>query len=134
MSKLFEAPAIPRKIKFRMETYKGNRVALKIILMLRKGGVYKVKEIFEDKVKENRIFEISTKSIRTYPEALGDLKLEIISCIPDTFPTNYLFSFSGHPLGFKNSFTIESDELLMSVSHRIKEVKKGTKIPKQIIL
>lgn len=134
MSKLFEVPAVPRKITFIMETYKGNRIALKIILMLRKGGVYKVKEIFKPDIEENRIFEISIKTTRTYPEALGDLKLEIVSCIPDTFPPNYLFSFSGHPLGFKNSFTIESAELLLTASHRIKEVKPSTILPKQIML
>lgn len=130
MSKLFEVPANERELKFKLETYKGNRIALKLIKLLKRDGVYKIAQL--EGLNENRIFEVSIKSNQSKFDVLNELKNEIISYIPDNFTNNYLFNFKDKSLGFVYSFTVELDgETRFEVYHKIKEVRTngGTNIP-----
>lgn len=130
MSKLFEVPANERELKFKLETYKGNRIALKLIKLLKRDGVYKIAQL--ENINENRIFEVSIKSNQSKFDVLNELKNEIISYIPDNFTNNYLFNFKDKSLGFVYSFTVELDgETRFEVYHKIKEVRTngGTNIP-----
>lgn len=133
MNKLFEIEAIKRPVTFRMETYKSNRVALKIVRILSKGNYFQVKEIEKDN-KESRIFELYRVTNITFEQALSEVKNEIVASIPDNFKPNYLFCFYGHPLGFVNSFSITGEAGTINVSHKIKEIKPNTHLPKQIQL
>lgn len=130
MSKLFNVPANERELKFKLETYKGNRIALKLTRLLKRDGVYKIAQL--ESSNENRIFEVSIKSNQSKFDVLKKLQSEIISYIPDNFPINYLFNFKDKSLGFVYSFTVELDgETRFEVYHKIKEVrtKDGTNIP-----
>lgn len=128
MNKLFEVPASPRDVIFRFETYKGNRIALKLLKLMRADPVFKIKSV--ESPNENRIFEISIFSGEDLETIISKLKGEFISYIPDNFPSNYMFDFSGKRLGFIHSFQVfneMTDELCFELFHRNKEVRTDGK-------
>lgn len=122
MAKLFDIKANERELIFKLETYKGNRIALKIIRLLKADGIYKVRESY---LGEIRIFEVRTNSDLEESEAGGKLKEEIISYIPDNFKVNYRFNFKEAPLGFVRSFCVRDseDKIIFDVYHRIQEIR-----------
>jgi hypothetical protein len=138
MSKLFEIQPTERKVSFRFVTYKNNRIATKILKLLKEGGIYKVSKLENE--KENLIFTITIETKKELGYSYSDFKNEILSYIPDNFEANYQFSLVAGTLGFVNSFTVYGmDGILFEFSHRIKEIKSKDRsfMPKredQIIL
>lgn len=124
MSQLFYIEPTPVKRTYKLTTYKGNRIALKLMRILKKGKIYSIKRL--QSAKDLVIFEVSIVSTN---EALEDNVLlirEIVSYIPDTFPSNYLFDFKSQPLGFVHSFNIKGEYMDVNVSHKIKEINKNS--------
>lgn len=123
-----------KKIRsFELHTYTANRIASKLMRLLKKDGVYKVGNDWDpERTDAERIYTISIETDREYRDVIADLKNEIISYLPDHFPKNYTFEVhlfdKFPPLGFIYSFEIV-DELTKGVlirgSHRIKEIKKS---------
>lgn len=133
MTKLFEVPPKERQVKLILRTYKGNRIALKIIRLLKKGGVYNVNDV-SDSSENNRTFEVLVLSNKSLIDSLEDLKNEIISYIPDHFEKRYIFHFTQKPLGFVRSFEIEVEHIRKIVCyHKIKEINKRSITPEKNI-
>ncbi len=131
--KLFNIEANKRTVSLYFETYKGNRIALKLLRLLGSGGVYEVKET-NSKEKNIRIFEVSVLSNKSEDDIIQDLKNEIVSYIPDNFTKNYIFYFSGNPLGFIRSFEFGIHEIKKVVCyHKIKEINKSSITPEKNI-
>lgn len=116
------------KYEFVVEHYKGNRIVLKIMRLLERDGVYEVKR-FNDKC----IFVLRISSNLSEDDSFKKLVYEIISYIADHFPKNYLFDFSGCPLGFVYSFSIRGPGNDLKIYHRIKEINKNSIIPENQI-
>ena len=131
MSKLFEVKPETRELVLQIETYKKNRIANKLLRLLKVGGVYKVSET-KSKNPDTKLFNISVLSSEPRIETLEALKNEIISYIPDHFPINYFFDFKSQPLGFVSSFIVSLEGSSFVVSHKIKEMRSNgnTIIPK----
>jgi hypothetical protein len=132
-NKLFNIPAVAIERVYVLETYHGNRIAVKLMRLLKAGNVYKVKRL---KSKNDlTIFEISLKSKEHYDAAFKRLIAEIFSYVPDNFPPNYLFWVGDNPLGSVASFKIgkKGDSYSLSVSHKIKEINKSSVMPTQQI-
>lgn len=130
MSKLFEVPAEPREVAFKLQAYKQNRICNKILKLLKRDGVWAVKENRRLDPENYRIFIVSKVSTDTIQDTANSLKNEIISYIPDAFNQNYQFDFTGNTLGFVRSFEVlsQEDDLLFVCYHNIKEVKKGESV------
>jgi len=127
-NKLFDIEPIEVERSFQIDHYKGNRVLLKIMRLMEKDGIYKV-----ERTKKMDFFILRIKTKVDEYKALENLKFEIISYIADHFPKNYLFDFSGCPLGFIYSFWIRGTAGEIKVYHRIKEINKNSLMPvKQI--
>jgi len=118
---------VPKDRLFKLTTYRGNRVAIKLMRLLKSGNIYKVKRIQNN---ENLItFEILISSIKNERAELEALVNEIVSYIPDHFPPNYQFGINKMKMGFVYSFEIEIGGRLKWFSHRIKEINKNSIIP-----
>lgn len=130
MNKLFEVPAETREVAFKLRAYKQNRICNKILKLLKRDGVWAVKENRRKDPENCRIFIVSKISSDTIQDTAKSLKNEIISYIPDAFAPNYQFDFTGEALGFIRSFEVlsQDDDLLFVCYHNIKEVKKGESI------
>lgn len=130
MSKLFEIPASKRKVVFYLETYKGNRIAIKLMKLIKKSSNFFVDDV--ESSEDSRIFEISIFSDKDLTDLVAELKDSIISKILTDTPENYLFDFKDRRLGFINSFNVFSENgFHFEVCHKIKEVRTngGTNIP-----
>lgn len=130
MSQLFEIPITPVKRYFLVTTFSGNRIALKLMNLLKNDGIYTVKRMNKASFIE---FEISIMSKKSPEEQFNKLKDEILSYIPDHFPKNYVFYVGRNELGFINSFTLSSLECNLAFCHKIKEINKNSKIPEKQI-
>jgi hypothetical protein len=125
MSLLFEVPPNERELVFQLKTYKGNRVALKMLKTLDKDGVFHVRPVETQEKKPSKIYEISTISANSREEEVEILKKALISLIPKSFKKNYQFNFLGWPLGFTRSFEISLEgRVVFSVCHNIKEIRR----------
>lgn len=129
--KLFNLNPISVNRVFYIETYKGNRIALKLIKLLKKDNLYKIK--LSERGKDFTIFEVSILSKEEKTKALDSLVSEIISYIPDNFTRNYIFKVNEQPLGFINSFVVRDDKRKVYFSHKIKEINKNSILPKNQI-
>ena len=109
---------------YTLRTYKGNRIAIKILKELKILG-YEVKE-GKNRYGESKFFRISTK------KSGEEFQKELVYLIPQIFPLNYSFRFGQTPFGYINSFILVGFDIHIKVSHKIKEVKKGTILPKQL--
>lgn len=132
--KLFEVPATPVERVFTLSTYHGNRIAGKLMGLLKSGKVYKVKKLRGK--NEFTTFEISIKSRSNKKEAFELLVNEILSYIPDNFPKNYIFSVGVLRIGFVYSFYLrdEDSQNCRHFSHKIKEINKDSVVPEVQIL
>lgn len=135
-NKLFDIPATPVERVFIVEAYAGNRIAVKLMRLLKADKIYKVKRL-RDNNKDFTIFEVSINSTETLETAFKKLKEEIISYIPDNFAPNYLFSVGIVKMGFTYSFRLSHGEGLNTLTalffHKIKEINKNSVMPtKQI--
>lgn len=130
MSKLFDVPANPREVAFKLRAYKQNRICNQILRLIKRDAVWAVKENRRKDPENCRIFIVSKISTDTIQDTANSLKNEIISYIPDAFTPNYQFDFTGNALGFVRSFEVlsQDDELLFVCYHNIKEVKKGESV------
>lgn len=129
-NKLFKAPPEKREVIIYLQTYKGNRIVIKIMKLLKYHYIYSVEEIKSS--DENRIFEISIFTDYDFDAIIKNLKCELIDYMKFNFPDNYLFDFKNRRLGFVNSFNVFSDEgFHFEVCHKIKEIRTngGTNIP-----
>lgn len=118
---------VPVDRLFILRTYKGNRIAIKLMRLLKSGNIYKVKRIQDN--KEFVTFEILISSKKNEKSELEALIAEIVSYIPDHFPLNYQFGISRMKLGFVYSFNIEIGCHEKWFSHRIKEINKSSIMP-----
>lgn len=137
-NKLFDIPATPVERVFLVEAYAGNRIAVKLMRLLKADKIYKVKRL-RDNNKDFTIFEVSINSTETLETAFKKLKEEIISYVPDNFAPNYLFSVGVLKMGFTYSFRLStinelSPDFRQSLFfHKIKEINKNSVMPtKQI--
>jgi len=131
MSKLFEVPAEPREVAFKLKSYKQNRICNKLLDFIKRDAVWAVKRERRKDPENCRIFIVSKISTDTIQDTANSLKNEIISYIPDAFTPNYQFDFTGNTLGFVRSFEVltQEDDLLFVCYHNIKEVRtKGESI------
>ena len=122
--KLFNIKPIQSETTIYLNTYKGNRVALKFIKLLKKGGVYKVKD--PRRGDDEPSFTITITTDKTAEEDFNDFKNELISYIPDNFKSNYLFDFAGFcSLGYIKSMFIYCIGVpgALEVGHKIKEIR-----------
>lgn len=125
--KLFNLDPTPIERVFIIKSYAGNRLAVKLMRLLKGDKIYKVKRL--DSINDLTIFEASIKSIEEKKETLKLLVNEVISYIPDNFPPNYIFWVNDQPLGSVNSFSIEIDDEIVIFSHKIKEINKRSVMP-----
>lgn len=132
--KLFEIESEAREICFFLETYKGNRIAAKLMRSLKERNIFEVKDTPRE--KESRTFEIHIFTNEEFIKVMLLLKSEIAEIMFSDTPENYFFDFTDKKLGFVNSFKVySSDGVHFEVCHRIKERKQNTKLPtKRIIL
>ena len=133
--KLFEVPAQKRKVTFYLETFKVNRIATKLIDLLKEFSNFEVKAV--EGFEEKRIFEISIFSYMDQNKLAEELKKEIIVILGVHFPDNYLFNFKDKQLGYVNSFNVFSENgFHFEACHKIKEIrsKGNTLIPEQKII
>lgn len=130
-NKLFEVPAEPRILTFTLQAYHGNRLAVKLMRLLKAGKIYTVKRLRNQ--KEFTTFELSILSVEEKKDALKLLVQEIISYIPDNFPPNYIFWVNDQPLGSVNSFSINLDGETINFAHKIKEINKHSILPEKQI-
>ncbi len=125
-----ETPADKRELKFKLHTYPANRVASKLMRLLKNGRVYKVRDEWDTlTTAADRVYIITIETGDPYTTAAVKLEREIKSYLPDNFPENYTFEFPEFdqkpPFGFVNSFAVYGDYgVIMEGHHRIKEVKK----------
>lgn len=130
MSLLFNIPANARELTFKLHTYPANRVASKLMGLLKQGNVYKVRDEWDTiSTAADRIYIITIKTADDYPTAAAKLRREIKSYLPDHFPKNYTFDFPEFdqkpPFGFIRSFEIFGElGSIMEGYHRNKEIKK----------
>lgn len=123
---LFNIEPNKRVLSFYVMTYPANRIASKFMKLLKRGGVYKVRDEWDTtNIAADRAYIVSIESNEPYEKVVKNLRNEIISYISDHFPSNYFFDFEGVPLGFVNSFEIYGDHgEAFRVAHRIKEIRK----------
>lgn len=126
-NKLFEVPETPILRTFKLGTYQGNRIAVKLMRLLKGDKIYSVKRL--KSAGDLATFEISILSKEQKVDALKSLVNEVLSYIPDNFPRNYLFHVNEQPLGFVNSFYLELDGSYCYFAHKIKEINKFSIMP-----
>lgn len=128
-NRLFNIEAKSTEKIIHFTTYKKNRIAKKLLTLLDSGGVYSVRSGLNQKYFST--FEITITSKRTKEEELKAFQNELISYIPDNFPSNYQFSVGKRRLGFIFSFTycIDNGETSTPWFHNIKEINKNSLIP-----
>lgn len=129
-NKLFEVQPEKRNVVLYLETYKGNRIAIKLMKLIGEGDIFFTSPV--NGVSENRIFEVSIFSDKHFEEIMATLKHELVNLMETNFPENYLFDFTESRLGFINSFSIfDSSGTHFQVCHKIKENRTngGTNIP-----
>lgn len=123
-----------RNVVFYIATYKGNRIAIKLMSLLKESSDFTVEAL--ESLDENRIFEISIFTDMDFKDVVLYLKEVFVLYLDTHFPDNYLFDFKDRRLGFINSFNVFSGEgFHFEVCHKIKEVRTngGTNIPTQKI-
>ena len=127
MSILFDIPAKKRLVSFKVLTYRSNRVASRFMGLLKRDGIFKVRNIWDlTGETAERVYMVEIVSDKSLGEIVKILRNEINSYISDHFPENYFFDFEDEtPLGFINSFEIYCElGKVLKASHRIKEIRK----------
>jgi hypothetical protein len=121
--KLFEIEPQKSNHYLLIKSYKNNKILNKIIQLLKKDGIFKVSELKNDLNFGDKNYKIVAFIACSQSDFIELLKNEIISYIPDNFPVNYMFDFTGVSLGFTLSFAIvdpiSKKEVL--ISHKIRE-------------
>jgi len=134
MSKLFDIKPINRLVTIKIISYPNNRILNKIFKQFKKDGIYKIKKEYNNFSSDLPTFEVSIKSDKSYNNVLADFRNEILAAIPDLFPPNYTFDFSGSEssLGFTKSFIViryDYDKPYFVMYHKIKEIRRdGTSL------
>lgn len=129
-TKLFNIPAEKRNVVLYLETYKGNRIAIKLLKYLKAGDKFFINDV--GGMTETRIFEVSIFTNLDFEDIIAELKVQITDWMRNETPENYLFDFTQKRLGFINSFNVFSnDGFHIEVCHKIKENRTngGTTIP-----
>lgn len=130
-NKLFKVPQKKREVIFYLSTYKGNRIAIKLMKLLKESSSYFMVEALKSS-DENRIFEISIFTDIHFENIVSILQVTIANLLYSNTPENYLFDFKNRRLGFVNSFNVFSNKgFHFEVCHKIKEIRTngGTNIP-----
>lgn len=128
MENLLNVPIVPYTRTYGFYTNKGNRIALKLLNALTNVPGYQIKE--RSTLVDARYFEFKIKTAVDVFETEQNIVKELISFIPDNFPVNYAFDFTGDaPLGFVRSFYIRDWEgnIIIDLYHRIKEARRDGK-------
>ncbi|MCP4552336.1 MAG: hypothetical protein GY834_09910 [Bacteroidetes bacterium] len=124
--KLIQVPAEKRNLIFFLDTFENNRIAIKLMRLLKDHDKFSVDRV------NSRIFEISIFTDKEFNDIVFDLKTSLTGYMEVNFPYNYLFDLSKRKLGFVNSFNVFSEEgMHLEVCHKIKELRHNTVLPEQ---